>query len=489
MSQDINPQPVHEGSAEKTAKRGDHALAAEAERNAAEAGRNTAEAERNAAEAGRNAAEAGRSAAEAERNAAEAERNAAEAGRIGQSPSPDANHSGLALAAEAGRILLQNGAEISRVEETMERIARHYGESGEQFFVLSNGIFTTGRSFAKVEFIPIKGARLDKVVQINQLSREIAEGKHSLEQAWQRLEFIKSQPEKPVWEQLLAAFLGCGAFCIIFGGSLFDALASAIAATLLNLVVLKLLNPWFSKACNSIVAGFLGSLFCVCLFKLGIGAHLADMIVGTLILLIPGVAFTNGLRDVAGEDYLAGLTRLADALMIFLCIALGSFLAILSVQQFSAQDLFIHGTVTDSLTANYAIQLAAAFIGTGAFAVLFGVPRKHYWSCALVGMLGWAIYLLVLRELHAGAFFAAALGSMVVALCSRFAAVKLRCPSTVFLICGIFPLIPGGGVFWSAYYAAQGDISLALHIGFDSVKIAFAMVIVLIIVSNIFHRK
>ena len=50
----------------------------------------------------------------------------------------------LEFASEAGRVLLENGAEISRVEETMERIASNYGEEGEKFFVLSNGIFTTG---------------------------------------------------------------------------------------------------------------------------------------------------------------------------------------------------------------------------------------------------------------------------------------------------------------------------------------------------------
>ena len=83
----------------------------------------------------------------------------------------------LSLASDAGHILLENGAEISRVEETMKRIAEHYGEDREHFFVLSNGIFTTRQSYANVDFIPIKGARLDKVVEVNQLSREVAEGK------------------------------------------------------------------------------------------------------------------------------------------------------------------------------------------------------------------------------------------------------------------------------------------------------------------------
>ncbi|MBQ9368042.1 MAG: threonine/serine exporter family protein, partial [Victivallales bacterium] len=96
----------------------------------------------------------------------------------------------LSLASEAGHILLENGAEIARVEETMERIASHFGEEREHFFVLSNGIFTTGKSYANVDFIPIHGARLDKVTEVNQLSREIAAGKYTLEEARERLEQI-----------------------------------------------------------------------------------------------------------------------------------------------------------------------------------------------------------------------------------------------------------------------------------------------------------
>ena len=60
----------------------------------------------------------------------------------------------LDFASQAGRILLENGAEISRVEETMERIAGSYGESDEKFFVLSNGIFTTGQSMLRLNSSP-----------------------------------------------------------------------------------------------------------------------------------------------------------------------------------------------------------------------------------------------------------------------------------------------------------------------------------------------
>ena len=88
----------------------------------------------------------------------------------------------LEVASKAGHILLENGAEISRVEDIMSRIASHFGVDSGNFFVLSNGIFTTGRAnkitksgaqastYANVEFIPLRGIQLSKVVAVNRLS-------------------------------------------------------------------------------------------------------------------------------------------------------------------------------------------------------------------------------------------------------------------------------------------------------------------------------
>ena len=393
----------------------------------------------------------------------------------------------LGFASEAGRILLENGAEISRVEETMERISSNYGEKGEKFFVLSNGIFTTGRSYANAEFIPIKGARLDKVVAVNQLSRDIARLKLPFGAACERLEQIKRMPPSPMWMQLLAAAFGCGGFCAIFGGSLPDCAASLLAAVVLDLFVIKVGTPYLSKTLGNICAGFIGTLLCILLFSAGVGRSLGNMIVGTLILLIPGVAFTNGLRDVANEDYLAGMTRLVDALMMFLCIATGVCFAFVFHGWLSGGVVSMGGMLTDPLTGRLPVQMLSSLVGTASFAVLFGVPWKYCPACGIVGMLGWGAYLLVMRLSPVGAFAAILLAATLVAFMSRFAAKRLMCPSTVFLICGIFPLIPGAGVFWSAYYIASSQLPEALHTGMSAVKITIAIVLGIIIAANVFH--
>lgn len=395
----------------------------------------------------------------------------------------------LTLASNAGRLLLENGAEISRVEETMERIADHYGESGEKFFVLSNGIFTTGKSYANVDYIPMKSPRLDIVVEVNQLSRDISAGKYTLEQAKEKLGQIRRMPAKPDWEMYLGAAFGCAGFCIIFGGSFLDCAASLLAAVFLNFFVMKVSGRYLTKTLGNIFAGLLGTLMCILFQQLGFGENIGNMVVGTMILMIPGVAFTNGLRDVANEDYIAGLTRLADALMIFISIAMGVCFAFIVHGWIAGEIIQISGIRVDSITAAFPVQVLAALVGTSSFSILFGVPRKQYLSAGIVGMAGWIVYLLMMRYASAGPFASSLVAASFVAILSRIFAKQLHCPRTIFLICGIFPLIPGGGVFWSAYYIASGQLPEALSAGMLAVKVTLAIVIGIIVSANLFSKK
>lgn len=247
------------------------------------------------------------------------------------SPAPCADECAvMEVAMKAGRLLLENGAEIFRVEETMERICRYYHVENPSFFVLSNGIFMTGggsvaggRHFAHVEHIPVKGAQLDRVVAVNQLSREIEDGRCTLSEADACLNAIARMPGKKRWQQILASGVGSACFCILFGGSGMDSAASFLAGLLLYAYVLLLSTPYMSRMIGNVLGGVLASAACVALYDLGLGDDLSHMIIGAIIPLIPGIPFTNGIRDLADGDYISGSVRLLDALVTFLCIATG----------------------------------------------------------------------------------------------------------------------------------------------------------------------
>ena len=234
----------------------------------------------------------------------------------------------LDAAALAGEILLESGAEIFRVEDTIYRIAAAYGAEEAEAFVLSSGIFLTSegegrKTFARVKHIPLVGARLDRVSAVNQLSREIEQGLHTPEAAMERLEAIRTMPRLPAWLQVLASGVGSGCFCILFGGDWADALAAAAAGLLLYFYLLFVVKGRLSKIATNITGGALVTLAAVLLHRVGLGHHLDMMIIGSIIPLVPGVAFTNGIRDIADEDYIAGSVRLLDVLLVTFCIAFG----------------------------------------------------------------------------------------------------------------------------------------------------------------------
>lgn len=123
------------------------------------------------------------------------------------------------------------------------------------------------------------------------------------------------------------------------------------------------------------------------------------------------------------------------------------------------------------------------FFGTIAFAVLFNVPKRYYLSCGVTGTMGWIMYCVTVNRTSAAV--ASFLGALVVVLLSRILTVKMKCPITIFLISGIFPLVPGASVYYTAYYLVTNQLGLAAEKGMGAVKIAFAIVLGIAFVVSI----
>ncbi len=396
----------------------------------------------------------------------------------------------LEVASEAGHILLENGAEISRVEDTMERISSHYGVHTGHFFVLSNGIFTTSSSnkYANVEFIPIRGIQLSKVVEVNRLSYRIAADKVSLTQARAELDAIRDELMKPAWEQIAGSAFGAAGFCAVFGGGFMDCAAAFVVGTLLYLFLLFISSRYLSKIVGGICNSLVATLLCLASYRLGFGSSLSNIIIGAIMPLIPGVPFVNGVRDLADSDYIAGTTRLTDAMLGFFCIALGvgtSFVLDGSIFQGMIE---LKGVTVNAETAGLGWQTLAAFIGTFAFAILFGVPRQQYATCGIIGAIGWAAFLIMTRAGIAGTMVSITFSTVLICLMSRMVAVWDKCPSTVYLLCGIFPLVPGAGIFWFTYYLVAEKFRLSMTTGFNAGMAAIAIVLGIILAMEFPQR-
>ena len=133
-------------------------------------------------------------------------------------------------------------------------------------------------------------------------------------------------------------------------------------------------------------------------------------------------------------------------------------------------------------------ELLAAFIGTMAFSLLFGVPQKYYVYCGGIGAAGWLIYKIMLTAAGLSVPASVFIATVVIMLLSRFAAVSEKCPATVFMITGIFPLVPGAQIYWATYYLVTDEIYQAVDSGFLAIKIMISIVLGIVVIFEIPYK-
>ena len=131
------------------------------------------------------------------------------------------------------------------------------------------------------------------------------------------------------------------------------------------------------------------------------------------------------------------------------------------------------------------LQFLAAGIGTVAFSVLFSVPREHYPLCGFIGGTGWLICWTFVQGMGAGAIVGNFVATVFITLASRIGSTVRKCPVTLFLIAGIFPEVPGIGIYRTIYYTLLENNRLSLHYGRETLGIAIAMVLGIILVFEI----
>ncbi len=227
-----------------------------------------------------------------------------------------------------GKILLESGAEITRVHETMDRVAEVLGVTDFNSFIITNAILASGvesgkNHNTKIKFIPSYTLHLAKISAINQLSREIYSKKLTKEEAFQRLLQIENMKCTNILLQILACGVASACFCYIFGGTLFDSLNAMFGGYLIQAFLSFTQNKRISKFIINISASMIATISAILFFTLGFGSNIDIIIVGSIIRLVPGVALTTSIRDFFNSDYLSGTIRLIDAIITGGCIAIG----------------------------------------------------------------------------------------------------------------------------------------------------------------------
>lgn len=141
-------------------------------------------------------------------------------------------------------------------------------------------------------------------------------------------------------------------------------------------------------------------------------------------------------------------------------------------------------TFTNAQVGQLVAQFFLAAAGTWSFSVLFACPKRLLPYGALVGGVGWLVYELAVL-LGADGTLASLLAVIPLTLLTRIFSIFCKAPVTVFLLPGIFPLVPGAGIYYTAYYFLRDDRTLFLNKGVETLKIALALALGIALVCSL----
>lgn len=113
-------------------------------------------------------------------------------------------------------------------------------------------------------------------------------------------------------------------------------------------------------------------------------------------------------------------------------------------------------------------------LGVIGFAGLFHIPRRHYLDCGIVGAVAWLVYGLMLL-VQPSTVVASLVAAVPLTLVARWFAVRQKAPVTIFMVCGIFPLVPGAGIYYTALHFIRGENALFAAKGMETLKVALAL--------------
>jgi len=233
---------------------------------------------------------------------------------------------GLSIALDVGERMLRSGGEVSRVEDTISRICRAYGANQVDVFVITSSIVTTVRNetaHTETRRILSQSYDLNRLDLLNQLSRFICEKVPDQKTVEAELKKIDDSRQYSFRERLLIYALISSSFSLFFGGSAKDAIASGLIGLFLCVLETFMRKQDISRIFISFICAFTAGLLAALAQHFNF-ADSADLIcIGNIMLLIPGVALTNSIRDLFQGDTFAGMARFFEAIFIACIVVLG----------------------------------------------------------------------------------------------------------------------------------------------------------------------
>ncbi len=237
------------------------------------------------------------------------------------------------IALDIGEGMLKSDAEVHRVEIAIEKICRAYGAVHVDVFTIQSLILTAvhmpdGSHSTQSRRIFSNSTNLSRIEAYNALSRRICEEKLSVFEVDEEIKRIKAKSAYPFALTVFGNMLGAGSFAVFFGGTIRDGIAAAIIGVVV--AVLNAVNPKnFNKMVKTLLLSLISGLISCFAVRMGLGDNLDMILIGEIMLMIPGLSLGNAMRDLLWGDTLTGSSKVVQAVIVAVMIAVGLSLALL----------------------------------------------------------------------------------------------------------------------------------------------------------------
>lgn len=239
------------------------------------------------------------------------------------------DHLLMSTAALAGEIMLVSGAEIARIEGTIQYILSCCPDGRAQAMVFSTGIFVSldnrdGKPITLVRRVEERSANLGRIYRVNEVSRKLCGRGLTVKEAYEELEKIKSVPGYGKWLKALSYTFIAFFFAMVLGGSGMDCVAAALTGGVLGLVVYMASRIRLNDFCTNVLGAFSLGLSALTMNRwLFTGSSRDIVIISAIMPLVPGMIFTTAVRDTLNGDYSSGAARMLEAIVTALAVAAG----------------------------------------------------------------------------------------------------------------------------------------------------------------------
>lgn len=387
------------------------------------------------------------------------------------------------LAADLGYELSMSGAETFRVEDSMSRVLASYGIQAEVFaipnYLIVSIITETGKPITRMRRVGYHGNNLDAVEKLNALSRAICSQHPQPRIAMEWLQKVReSIPCYGLGMYLLGNFLGASGFAALFGCGLMDMVLSGLCGILggmVNRVMEHMkVNPFFT----TIASAFLMAFAAYGMNIAGIALNVDGVVIGALMILVPGLLFTNAMRDIIYGDTNSGINRLVQVILIASAMALGT-----AVAWNTSAVLWREPSNLAAADNALIITCIASVVGCTGFSILFNIHGPGGILCALGGVVSWLIFSIAV-QITGNEMLGFFMGSVFASVYAEIMARVRKYPAISYLVVSLFPLIPGAGIYYTMNYAVHGNMEQFAAQGINTAAIAGVMAVGVLLVST-----